>query len=148
MRILCRHGHFALYPESAEEISKFQSWTNTKLFRSDDFYTFERLYDLPNYSLTGAPFGNILALKTFEGKPWEVMKENGYVYNVTTKLIVPKLAIVDMVSLNFGQYYYSVQNGILQPGTRQPLPPKQILSYDAYFDCDKFQLKIFGVEYE
>ncbi len=147
MRVLCRHGHFAFYPRKASDISKFSNYFDVTLVRERDYYTFEGLLDAPNYSLTGFPFLNLPALATFEGEPWEVMRENGFVYDLRLGLIVPKLSVIGIVDLPLVGYYFLAKGSLVQPGTRTMIG-RQILSYSAEFEDVGSSLKVMEYSYE
>lgn len=145
MRILCRHGHFSFYPRDAEDISRFCDMFDEELIRVDDFYTFSFLEDVPNYSLLGKTFLGLPATVTFEGLPWDVMKENGYVYNLALKTLVPKVSIVSVIRLELVDNFWTVDNPIIQPGSLNPVG-QRIMSYDARYYRETSQLKISEVQ--
>ncbi len=148
MRVLVRHGHFAFYPEMAKDVALFARFFDQDLVRVDDYYTFEALAHLPRYSLLAFPFGNLPAIATYEGRgPWEVMRENDFVYNVKTELLVPKLSIVGVLQAPRSDSYFISPTPLYQPGMRDS-SGSQILSYDARFNQENFQLKILAVDYE
>lgn len=135
MRILCRHGHFAFYPTAVTQIARFCRMFDVALEREEkyEFYTFPRLKGLPDYSIPVAPFGNLPALKLYEGYPWEVMKANGFVYSLTLKMLVPKETILTITQLNSSGYYFTTGMPLVQPGSLNQLG-QRILSYDGEFD--------------
>lgn len=148
MRIVCRHGHFAFYPRRAGDIHQFAQSFDQVLEREEDYFTFSALVGAKNYSLLGSPYHNLLpAIKTYEGKPWDVMKENGFVYSVELTKVVPKLAIIGLVELTQKGYFYVCNVPLLQPGARTILG-RQILSYSGEFYEDKFYLRIVEFGYE
>lgn len=147
MRVLCRHGHFAFYPRTAADISKFSNFFDVTLKRERDYYTFSGLYGAKNYSLALKPYLNLPALKTYEGEPWEVMKENNFVYSLTLGLIVPKLAIISLVELPLIGFYYRAGGSLLQPGSRTKLG-RQILSYSGEFVGEGYSLNVSEFDYE
>lgn len=147
VRILCRHGHFSFYPKDAREISRFATLFSEELEREGDFYTFAFLKDAPNYSLQGKSYLGLPATVTFEGLPWEVMRENGFVYNIALKTLVPKLTVVTPVFLDVVDDFYTTDNPIIQPGSIEP-SGQQVLSYDAEYFGKASQLQVFEVGYE
>lgn len=148
MRVLCRHGHFAFFPKRAKDVARYARFFDQDLVREGDYYTFEALAELPRYSIAGKIFGNLPALETYEGRaPWEVMRENDFVYSLQLGLLVPKLAIVSIVQLPRSDTYFISPTPLFQPGVRDT-SGQQILSYDAEFIQDSFQLKIIEVAYE
>lgn len=149
MRVLCRHGHFAFYPRYAGDIARFTKYYDITLQRDGDFFTFPPLVKAPRYSIALTPYINIPAVKTFEGQaPWEVFRENGFVYHMQTGLIIPKLSVITLVDLPQSNYCYMLPpNKLLQPGTYL-YTGQQVLSYDAEFVQDTFTLRISEVSFE
>lgn len=147
MRVLCRHGHFAFYPRGSSDINRFAQSFGLELEREDDYFTFPKLIGAKDYSLTGKLYLNLPALKTFHGKPWEVMKENDFVYSLALGLIVPKLTIVGLADITQKGFYYVCNTPLLQPGARTVLG-RQILSYSGEFFEDKFYLRVMEFDYE
>ena len=144
MRIVVRHGYFSFYPRNAEELSRIQNIYDLELQRVQDFYTFARLVEAKDYSLIGAPYLNLTANKTFEGKPWEVMRENSFVYHMETQLLLPKTSITTVIDLPLINHYYLVENALIQPGSRLR-SGEQIISYDAEFEFRTYELKVMEV---
>lgn len=148
MRVLCRHGYFSFYPKRARDVARYARFFDQALVRVSDFYTFEALAELPRYSLTAKVFGNLPALTTYEGRgPWDVMRENGFVYHIQSKLLVPKLTVIGVVQSPRSDSYGISPAPLIQPGTRDA-SGEQILSYDAEFIQDSVQLKLIEVDYE
>lgn len=146
MRVLCRHGHFAFYPVDADEVGRFTTYFGIELEQDRDFYTFPKLAGAPGYSLRVLPYLGTPATATYAGEPWEVMRENGFVYSLQTKLLVPKLSIVSVVDFPQTGYFFKV-NGFVQPGSRTILG-RQVLGYDGEFVQSTFQLRISRLSYE
>lgn len=146
MRILCRHGHFAFYPKDEIDISRFGNIFEEEFIRVNDFYTFAFLEDVPNYSLIGKTFMGLPATVTFEGNSWDVMKENGFVYNVALKLVVPKTTIGTVITLEPSDDFFTIENPLIQPGSRNT-QGQQLMSYDAQFIRSSSQLRVTEVQY-
>lgn len=147
MRIVCRHGHFAFYPRKASDIQKFAESFDVELEREEDYFTFAGLIGAKDYSLQGLPYLGVPATKTFQGKPWDVMKENALVYNVQLSLLVPKVSVVGIVDITQKGFFYVCNVPLLQAGARTILG-RQILSYSGEFHEDKFYLRILEFSYE
>lgn len=146
MRVLCRHGHFAFYQAYSGEVAEFTNYFGLTLERDGEFYTFPLLAGAPDYSLAGKAYLGLAAVKTFEGIPWEVLKENGFVYNIATGKIVPKLSIIAQTSPVLSGYYFISDSKLIQPGSRDKLG-NQILSYDAEFVFEYQQLRVTEFSY-
>ncbi len=147
MRILCRHGHIALFPRTASDVARFSNFFGVTLKRERDYYTFAGLYGAEDYSLLGRPFLNLPAITTYAGLPWEVMRENDFVYNIELGIIVPKLTIVGVVELPLVGFFYRSGGSLIQPGARTLLG-RQILSYSGEFFDNGFSLNISEFDYE
>lgn len=147
MRVLCRSGHFAFYPRTASDIARFSNYFSVTLKRERDYYTFKGLYGAEDYSLLGKPYLNLPALATYEGEPWEIMRENDFVYSLDLGIIVPKLSILSIVDTPLVGYYYRAGGSIIQPGSRTLLG-QQILSYSGEFIDEGSSLRISEFSYE
>lgn len=141
MRVICRHGHFAFYPRRTEDVAQFASMYDYSLKREEDYFTFDKLYEAPHYSLAGKPYINLPAIKTYEGKPWDVMRENNFVYSIALKLLVPKTAIIGVIEILQSDLFYIVDQGLIQPGLRtiRGIP---VMSYSAEIFIDKKQMRV------
>lgn len=145
MRIQCKHGYFIFRESKVGEISDFMSLTGLALAPKDDFYTFETLIDAPNYSLVGKPIlGLTPAIKTFEGEPWEVFKENQIVYDFTKDLVVPLLSINSTTRVKLAGNYL-VSPGLILPGSLTD--EGRVKDYAAWFLNSRASWLYSGVEY-
>ncbi len=149
MRIVCRHGHYAFYPFTSTELSRFCSKYDLVLEPEEDYYTFPELIDADRYSLAAKPWlGSLPATKTFEGRhAWDVMRANDFVFSLTTKLVVPKLSIVGVYDNPLTGYYWRAVTLLPQAGYRD-LKGQQILSFDAMHDVGLTETRIVSVGYE
>lgn len=147
MRLLCRHGHYAFYPLKAFEISVFNNFYGAGLVREKDYYTFPGQVGAPDYSFIGEPYMNIPGVVRYEGKPWEVMRENGFVFNLATGLFVPAASIVTVINLTMTGQFFLAQNAIIQAGSFDATGQK-VLSYDAEFWIEQNQLRVIEYNYE
>lgn len=147
MRVLCRHGHFAFYPRNASEIAKFSNYFNVTLKRENDYFTFSSLFGAKNYSILGKPYLNLPAVKTFEGLPWYVMKANGFVYDISLGVLIPKLSVISVIELPLVGFYFRAGGSLIQPGSRT-LTGQQILSYSGEFVDQGLSLNVVEFDYE
>jgi hypothetical protein len=86
MKIICEKGFYKFFPTDIAEVRRFGDKYGVPLVQCDDFFTFEVLAELPNYSIKGQPYsGVILALETWAGKREEVMTANGLTYDQSRK---------------------------------------------------------------
>jgi len=147
MRILCQHGFHKFIPRQPGDLSVFASVYGLTLVRKEDYYTFERLADLEKYSLEGLAYSNLVANSNYEGQPWEVMKENGFVYNILTGLLVLKSTIKIQIDPPVLKRYLLSETPLIQAGSKNKFS-QTVLSYDGEFLFDTMQFRLNGVEYE
>lgn len=147
MRVLCRHGHFAFFPKRANDIAKFCNYYGVELERDGDFYTFPALVGAPRFSLKGKSFLNMTALANYEGRgPLEVFRENGFVFDIEAEEIVLASSIDIQTNPKWTGNFILAEAPLLQPGSRNAAG-QRILSYDAEFFQEFFQLRISEISY-
>lgn len=146
MKVICRHGFLSYYPRADTDLRRFQRIMDVTLVAENDYFTFEGLIGLPRYSLIGALFGTIPALATFEGRnAAEVMEENGFVYMLSTDLVVPKELVLSTMNLNLSQDYAVAASAFIQPGCFLQ-NGMRLLSYEGQIDLDTQRLKLYSWE--
>lgn len=136
MKVTCIHGYFIVTEDEPGDIAKFNSHYDQDLVRKDWYYTFQALADIPTESILGKPFLNLVGLKTYAGKPWHLMEQNGFVYDFINGLLVPIASVVakvDPVQLLDG---YST-GGLIQPGSISKTW-QRISGYRGHVDCEYF----------
>jgi hypothetical protein len=135
MLVKCIHGYFQFFETAPGELSKFSdrfvSRLELDLEVAIDHVTFASLKDAPNYSIKNSKYLEATALKTFEGKPWEVMKENGLVYNFQTDEVVPITSITQRVQLDQASSYF-LASGLILPGSLTD-QGKRVTDYSAWY---------------
>lgn len=147
MRVICRSGHLGFYPNTAGEIARFANFFKVRMKREEDYFTFEGLYGAPKYSLLGKQYLNLPATKTAEGHPWDVMRENGFVYHIGLGVLVPKATILGLIELPLVGFYYRAGGALLQPGTRSTTG-NQIMSYSGEYIENGASLRVSEYSYE
>ena len=148
MKVVCRHGHFAFYPSRIEDVARFSRYFDLQLFPENDYYTFEFLLNAPRTSLKTYSWLGLPASVNFEGRnPWEVMKQNNFVYHLEFKQIVLKNSILVTTELARSTFYYLTRTSLIQPGSRVSTG-QQILSYEGDFDLDLKTLKVRSFSFE
>ena len=148
MRVICRHGHIAFYPRKASDVTRFCGYFGVELERVGEYYTFPALAALDRYSIVGNTFGNLPAVKTFEGEsPWEIMKENGFVYHIDGEILIPKSLIAIKINPPLVGEFFIAESPLIQPGSRNAAG-LQILSYDGEYLDGLFQLRVSEFSYE
>lgn len=145
MFISCLNGYFVCKEESPGEIAKFNSFYNQNLASKDDYYTFQPLVSAPDYSVAGLPYLNLTALETFEGKPWQVMLMNTFVYDFSLKALRPIASITNRVEITKG-YSYSLSSGLILPGSYYKTFG-QVLSYQCQLDFGMLEYRYSEIQY-
>lgn len=146
MKIDCLNGYFIFRESACGDAAKFNSYFSQDLTALDTYYTFSALVDMPSYSLLGAIFLSTTATATYEGRPWELFRENGLVYNFISKAVVPTVSVTSKVSplrLNSGY----AANGLIMPGSITP-DWLRVTGYRAHLDTETFEFQYSELFYE
>jgi|SRR5665213_1249903 len=134
LKIQCVSGFFIIRDEATWEIPRFISMVGLQLVSFRDFWTFPFLVTAEDYSLKGKQYLGVTATKTFEGEPWDIMAENGLVYDFGAGLVKPISTITQHLYIkDAGQFY--VSNGLLVPGSLRD-DGKRVTDYSARFLWD------------
>lgn len=145
MRIVCENGFYKFFPDNIGEIRRFQSKYGVNLLQCEDYFTFEVLAELPNFSFAGQIYSGIFpAIVNYAGSREEVLAANGYTYYQATKSLILKASV-------FLENKYSLSNFFFS----DTLP--QAYSYDSngimtgfngFCDVDFMRFKIERFFYE
>ncbi len=127
------------------EASDFISLFGLTLKGEKNYFTFTKLLDAPTYSLAGSTYLGAPAISTFEGNPWDVMRENKLVYNFNTGLVVSRLTITEILSLDISDNYF-ITPGLILPGSLTA-DGSRVKDYSAWFLRDSFRWKYSEVTY-
>lgn len=146
MKVDCLHGYFKFYDDTIGQINHFVSLYGLPIVRSNDHFTFEALVDAPDYSIEGGLYLGALSTKTFEGDPWEVMKENKLVYNFNLSKVVRIETITDAIVISPSVYFFLSSSGMIQPGsvTEDGL---RVTDYSASYSFERPGFRYVGVSY-
>jgi hypothetical protein len=138
MKITCLHGYFIIREDYSGEVARFNSLYGMDLTAKDDYYTFTPIKEAPTYSIFGKAYLNLLAIKTYEGNPWEVFEQNLFIYDPTLKIIKPISLVTSIVELTRNKSTYSTK-GLILPGSISTEGNK-ITGYQCqfYFDTLEF----------
>lgn len=146
MRIKCLHGYFKIWETRAGDVSRFASYFGLSLVQKDDYYTFTALSEAPDYVFAGTEYLGAAAAVTFEGRPWQIMRENSLVYNFNTGLVQNIQTIATAVELGrAGNYYFS--SGLLLPGSVKE-DGSRVTEYSAWYLWDSLKFKYSEVVFE
>lgn len=146
MKIKCLHGYFIFDDVKSSEISRFMSMTGLSLVLKNNYYTFEDLENAKDYSILGAPYLNAIATKTFEGKPWEVMRANNLVYNFNMGTLVPILSVTQLIQIQTAANYY-LSDGLILPGSLTK-DGRRVKEYAAWYLFESGTYRYQEVSYE
>ncbi len=145
MKIECIHGYFKFSETQAGQISHFCSLYGLTIERSGDHFTFEDLVDAPRHSLPGGTFLGAPTTVLFEGDPWDVMRENGLVYDFNAGEVVLLASILTNAPLSAAGYYY-VSTGMILPGSVMD-DGSRVTDYSAHFLLGRENFKYSEVGY-
>lgn len=116
MTIKCLHGYFKIFETTEGQVSDFMSLYNLSIVPKDDFFTFSALQDAPEHSIKGKTILGVTATKTFEGKPWEVFKENNIVYDFNDGTVKLKNSVTQQIEIKKSSNFW-ISNGLILPGS-------------------------------
>ncbi len=146
MRVVCRFGHFALYPSDKTEVQRFMRVFGLPLYPQGDYFTFNALVGLPRWSQTALVFGTLPAVTNYEGRDAaEVMRENLFVFSLAAGLLVPMASITGTAKLNQTQDCLVAPRPLYQPGAFIE-PAVRLLSYWGELDLEYQRLYIYAWE--
>lgn len=121
MRIRCVHGYFKFEEDFSGEIARFVNMYDMEIVSTEEgYYTFPFLLDAEMYALAGKPYLGVVATKTYEGNPWEIMRENNLVYDPSRDIVVPIETITDSLVIEETDTYY-ISRGLIIPGSLSKL---------------------------
>ncbi len=146
MRVNCLHGYFIFKETYAGEVSEFMALTKMDLSLVDDYFTFSDLVDAKNYSVAGNPYLSGTATKTCEGRPWQVMRKNGLVYDFKASAVVPIIGVTQFIELQ-GTENYFLSGGLILPGSVMN-DGSRVTDYSAWFNFDLMKFKYSDVTHE
>lgn len=146
MQIRCDYGFFQFRERKPGQLGDFMSQFGLDLVSKDDYFTFDFLSDAPNYSIQGSDYLGLPAVVNFEGKPWEVMRANNFVYDFTQDELVDIEEITTLLSIDQGIYYF-LSPGLILPGSLSAAGTR-VTSYNGYYLFDQAKFKYSEVQYE
>lgn len=112
----------------------------------DQYYTFSTLLDAPTYSVAGDTYLGAPCIKTFEGPPWEVMRQNKLVYNFVLDQVVPILSVKQTAHIYQTDMYF-LSDGMLMAGTLTDAG-KVITDYAAHYIFNVAKFKYSEIDYD
>lgn len=146
MKINCTHGYFKFEELKPGEAAFFSKYFGVDLQRHESgYFTFKELLEVPDHSIKGADFMGVEAIKNYAGQPWEVMEQNGLVFDFSQGLLVPVSEITARFSIGQGNYYF-FSKGLIQPGSVRA-DGTRIVGYTAFFLKDSIKFRYSAVTY-
>jgi len=127
------------------EISDFISLSGLSLVSKDDYYTFNSLAAAPEYSIAGQPYLGATATQTFAGKPWEIFRANGLVYDYFTDAVVPIASILERIDLSKADKFY-LSNGLILPGSLYG--SDRVKNYTGWFKGSRLNFYYSEVDFD
>lgn len=121
------------------------SFPGLELSPKDDYFTFSFLKDAPTHSIEGGVYLGETATKTFEGAAWQVMKENGLVYDFNAGIIKQIATITQRFQISIGVNYF-LSNGLILPGSLND-EGKRVTDYSAHYSFDTKKFKYSEVTF-
>lgn len=89
MIIKCEHGFYTFVPEDMDDQAYFEASTGYKLVRFADGLTFAPLASLSEISIKDQPYGGLTANVNYCGLPEDVMRANGFVFDLAARKLAP-----------------------------------------------------------
>lgn len=146
MRIKCLHGYFIFEESKAGQVADLINLFGFALSLKDGYYTFSSLAAAPEFSILGDTYLGALATKTFEGKPWEVMRENGLVYDFSKDQVVPIISVTQPIELSSTNRYF-LSNGMILAGSLTD-EGSRVKDYAAHYSFELAKFKYSEVSFE
>ena len=143
MKFNCEHGFYTFEPESMDDQAYFEANTGLTLTRYGAGLTFPFLAQLPDYSIQGAPYGNLTATVNYAGHPADVFRANGFVFDIEN------LELVNLADVTKSVKLYPQQNGayialeLPQAGARYDQNPLLSFTGVARFGNQQFVLRTY-----
>ncbi len=108
MNIFCDHGFYTFAPESMDDRAYFEASTGYKLTPYKAGFTFPALAELGPISIAGQPYGGLTAKVNYCGAPADVMRANGFVFDLKKQ----KLSDISDIKINV-ELYPQVNDGMI-----------------------------------
>lgn len=147
MKIFCDHGFYSFIPEDMDDQAYFEAATGYKLARFNNRLTFAPLAALADISIKGQPYGGVAANVNYCGEPWDIMRANGFVFDLAAQKLTDLAGITKKAEL------YPQVNGALialevLPQAGAVYDRKRLLSFSgvARFNNREFILRTYELQ--
>lgn len=144
MRIKCIHGYFIFQELRIGQVSDFMARFGLDLVPVGDYYTFADLEETPRHSLKGKELLGNVAIKNYEGEPWEILEQNGLVYDFDKGLVVPISSISVRTKVEQAGNRF-VSPGLILPGSITD--GGRVKDYSAWYSRDTLRFLYSEVAY-
>ncbi len=147
VQINCLHGYFIFKETAAGQISRFISlFDGLEIEPVDDHFTFSDIAEAPKYSIVGKAYLDAVATETFEGNQWDVMRENGLIYNFQTGLVVQIETVMQRFEVDRAANFF-VSNGLILPGSIRD-DGFRVTDYSAFYNFSSQKFNYTEVTFE
>jgi hypothetical protein len=146
LRIDCLHGYFIFSESLSGQMSRFMSLFNFQISRNKDHYTFLNLLDAKKYALIGGVYLDAPITKTYEGEPWEIMRENDLIYDFSRGRLVNINTITTRVSGQRSSNYF-LFDGLILPGSIMD-DGSRVRDYSAWYNFERSSFRYSEVKSE
>lgn len=146
MKIKCLHGYFIFEESKAGQVADMINLFGFALVLKDGYYTFSSLAEAPQFSIAGGTYLGAAATKTFEGKPWEVMRENGLVYDFANDEVIRIDTVTQPIELSSTNRYF-LSSGMILAGSLTD-DGSRVKEYAAHYLFDTAKFKYSEVSFE
>ena len=147
MRIFCEHGFFTFEEQRSGELSDFMRlFDGPTIVRAGNLFTFETLEDAPEYSIEGNAYLGATATATFAGRPAEVMRANGLIYDFSDDTVKPITSVTQSVELLTTSNVF-LAAGLIIPGSVRT-DGLRVTDYSAFYLFDSHKFKYSEVTFD
>lgn len=146
MQIRCDHGYFRFRERKPGQLSDFMSLFGLDLVAVGDYYTFDTLSEAPNFSIAGSDYLEEPAIVNFQGKPWEVMRANSFIYDFTADEIYNIDLVTTLLTIDQAANYF-LSPGLILPGSLKS-DGTRVTDYSAWYLFDSQKFKYSEILYE
>ncbi len=147
MKLRIESGFYKYFPDYVGEIKLYEQRTGLKLYPMRNFWTFQILTLLPNYSFKNHKLiGEIKGIVNYAGLPEEVLTKNQLTYNVKNGTITDR-AEASLQTLDFANGAFLTFPTLPQAYARDA-DKQQITGLEAFVDARLGMYKVERLVYE
>lgn len=111
----------------------------------EDYFIFSKFENAPEYSIAGKLYIDKMATVTYEGAPWEILKQNNLVYDFNKDALVDVLSVTKRTIIDLVANYF-LSPGLILPGsvTEDGL---RVIDYSAWYSFETGRFRYSSVGY-